>query len=372
MNGDLTRRVSVAVTAVLVAALLSAGVVVATARTATERAAGEARAASLAGATALDDGQAPAEPTSTTTSVAPPTTTPAPTPTTSVTAPRTAPKATPAPPTTKAPTAAAGASVEQQTGSYGSRDAGSVTVPYQPGQSSWSGVSNGLAMKVSMQPVAPKAGEPIRFVLEATAPTATCCQLQVLFGDGFGWPTGLSMIPCDAHALRKQAEVTHTYNAHGRREIMFTAFANGCAGEGPMGTLFASFDVAPGASSSQGPSLPHVRFDTTIRPAEIANDISYVTVGGMVTDDDGFVKRLVLDWGDGSPAQILPGDRGECRPSLSGWPLQSMSLISNSPVIMHRYTAPGVYQVTLTAISTACDGSHEQRGVGTLTWRVTG
>lgn len=105
------------------------------------------------------------------------------------------------------------------------------------------------------------------------------------------------MTPCDSHALRKQSETVHTYNAHGRREIMFSAHANACVGGGPTGTLFASFDVAPGASSGQGPALPKVRFDTTVRPPEIANDVSYVTVGGMVTDDDGFVGKLVLDWG---------------------------------------------------------------------------
>jgi surface-anchored protein len=49
-----------------------------------------------------------------------------------------------------------------------------------------------------------------------------------------------------------------------------------------------------------------------------------------------------------------------------------MALISSNPVVMHHYTAPGVYRVTLTAISTACDGSHEQRGVGALTWHVPG
>jgi hypothetical protein len=373
----MTTRIGVArqvILAVLVAALLSAGVVVAAARTASERTAGEARAAGLAGATALDDGAAPAAPTSTTpTSVAAPTTTRAATPTTSVTTPRPSTKAAPAPPTTKAPARTAGASAAQRPAYYGPPDPNAVTVPYQPGQSSWSGTSNGIGVKVRIEPALPKAGEPVRFVLEATAPTPTCCQLHVWFGDGFGWPTGLEMRECDSHALVKRAEVVHTYNAHGRMEIMFSAFANGCVGDGPTGGLYASFDVAPGASSAQGPTPPNVRFDTSVRPPDIANDISYVTVAGMVTDDDGFIKRLVLDWGDGTPAQVLPGDRGECRPSLSGWPLQSMALISStSSFITHRYAAPGVYRVTLTAISTACDGSDEQRGVGALTWHVPG
>lgn len=360
------------VLAVLVAALLSAGVVVATARAGSERAAGDARAASLAAATALDDGPPPPAPTSTTqTSVVTPTTARAATPSTPATPPRPSTKPTPAPATTKAPARAAGASIEQPIGSYGPRDPSTVTVPYQAGQSSWSGVSNGIALKVTMQPASPKAGEPIRFVLEATAPTATCCQSHVWFGDGFGWPTGLDMRECDAHALVKRSEVVHTYNAHGRREIMFSAFANGCAGDGPQGTLFASFDVAPGAGTGQGPALPNVRFDTTVRPPEIPNDSRYLTVGGMVTDDDGFIQKLILDWGDGT-AQNLPGAGMGCRPSVSGWPLQTMVLIPSNPVVMHHYSAPGVYRVTLTAISTACDGSDEQRGVGALTWQVPG
>lgn len=33
-----------------------------------------------------------------------------------------------------------------------------------------------------------------------------------------------------------------------------------------------------------------------VKRAEVASDISYMTVGGMVTDDDGFLTKLVLNW----------------------------------------------------------------------------
>lgn len=54
-----------------------------------------------------------------------------------------------------------------------------------------------MAVLVAALLSAGAAGEPIRFVLEATSATATCCQLHVWFGDGFGWPTGLEMKECD-------------------------------------------------------------------------------------------------------------------------------------------------------------------------------
>ncbi len=360
-----------AVVAVLVVALLSVGVASAAIRRSDIRqAAGEARAASLAGAAALDDGAVvQGGPPPSTPVTGQPTTTSTAAATTSTVARTTSTKpAAPATTTTKA--APSNGSAEQGPGSYGPRDKNSVTVPYQPGQTSWSGVSNGITLTVTMQPASPKAGDTIRFAMEATTGTPTCCQIHIWFGDGFGWPSGLSTDPCSAYDFGRRAEVAHTYNAHGRREFMFSAFANGCKGDGPLGTLYGSFDVAPGVSSAQGPSLPIVRFDRTVPLAGHENDPSYLTVVGQAIDSDGYITKMVLDWGDGSPLQTFSGDRGPCRPSLSGWPLESMAIFFTDPRVFHHYAASGTYRVTLTAYSTGCDGSMEQRGVGALTHRV--
>lgn len=362
----------------LVLALLCAGISAAAIRSGPEVPAGDARAASLVGADALEGTAAsttPATPASTAAVTSAPATSTSVLARTSSTVARTTSTKAASPSsattsTTKAPSN--GASQEQPTGSYGPRDPNnSVTVPYQPGQTSWSATMNGLVLRVTMSPASPRAGEAIHFVLQASAPTPTCCQIHIWYGDGFGWPSGLAMTECDAYALTKQTEVVHTYNAHGRREFMFDAFANGCAGDGPVATLYGSFDVAPGVSSGQGPSLPTVNFDTTVPLLGHETDPTYITVAGMAVDADGFITKLLLDWGDGSAVQTLAG-AGTCWPSIGGWPLQSMVLVASSPPVWHHFTGPGDYRITLTAVSTACDGSDEQRGVGVINRTIYG
>ena len=244
---------------------------------------------------------------------------------------------------------------------------GQPTVPYQPGQSSWSGVSEGITLKVRMEPASPKAGEAIRFVLEASTPVESCCLLYMWFGDDFGWPGLGQSLSCAVSAPKKRAEVVHTYNTHGRWEFMFGALA--CDGP-PRGALFGSLDVALGAGSAQGPSLPVVRVDSSIPYPGHDGDRRYLTIFGEAIDDDGYVDHMVLDWGDGSPVQGLDGDLRGCRTSASGWPLPSVAWSPNDAPPWHRYSAPGTYTVTITAFSTACDGSAEQRGTSALSWRV--
>jgi len=125
--------------------------------------------------------------------------------------------------------------------------------------------------------------------------------------------------------------------------------------------------TVPHASTGQGPSLPKVMLARGGPVPGHENDYLYVALMGWADDADGFVRTLLLDWGDGSPVQTLPGDSLGCRPSATGWPRPSLASISRTPPVWHQYFEKLTYfTVTLTAVSTGCDGSQEQRGTSSL------
>lgn len=82
---------------------------------------------------------------------------------------------------------------------------------------------------------------------------------------------------------------------------------------------------------------------------------SFVTAN--VNDPDGYVRKLVYDWGDGTaPVDVgLVADR-PCQDSPTQWP-SSQAFTG----IGHHYARNGTYRVTVTVVSTGCGGKDEQR-----------
>ena len=58
-----------------------------------------------------------------------------------------------------------------------------------------------------------------------------------------------------------------------------------------------------------------------------------------------------------------------CNPHpLTGWPTASRMMIATGSTF-HHYDVPGTYTVTVTGISTSCDGTSElQEGRKTIRW----
>jgi hypothetical protein len=84
-------------------------------------------------------------------------------------------------------------------------------------------------------------------------------------------------------------------------------------------------------------------------------------------DTDGFISGFVVDFGDGTPAQTYLGDRMGCRLTPSGWPARSLAWLRD-PYAAHTYATPGTYTITVTAVSTGCDGGERQTGTATMTY----
>lgn len=251
----------------------------------------------------------------------------------------------------------------------GPRPPGSVTVPYSPGQSSWSGSSGGFDVTVTMSPKTAKVGEAVTFTVSATKSGSDgCCGFGMVAGDGRVYdiePQGCQPTGTDT-ASRK---ITHTYNKAGQWEFLVMAHELGCTGDEGQFSLYGTVDVASGVSTKQGPNPPVIDvWDSSTRPEGHEDDFSYVTISGHAHDEDGYIVKLVVDFGDGTTV-TYPGDEGPCQATPSGWPATSWAWVPFDPSPpVHHYEKPGTYTLTLTAYSAACDGSEIQKGSATFQW----
>lgn len=233
-----------------------------------------------------------------------------------------------------------------------------------------------ITMKVDK--ASPGVGEPVRFDVEASSATRACCVLVVGFGDGATYGQPNEHGPCAPGAPQGHGPVSvTTSHAYGRpNQYMFEvrAFTGNCQEDGGVGTLFGIFQVGP-PSTGQGPTLPHVELSRTMilgengQPAPHQGDRTWAAVVAVAKDDDGWVRSATLDWGDGTPPQVFPTGM-TCRPTLTGWPGGTQIAFGavGSGEGVHHYATPGTYTVTVTAVSTGCDGTVTQTGTGSLVW----
>jgi len=279
----------------------------------------------------------------------------------------------PAPATSVTP-ASVGPAIRSTRSSYGSYPPGTVEVPFSPGQTMWSGVSNGITITVRSDVARPRAGEIIRFDVELSSSIQPCCGFRILNGDG-GEYNVQNVERCSKPVGgTSRHETRHAYNLDGRWTFNVSAFAGDCSGGSTkrIGELFGTIEVVPGVTTAQGPFPPRVLVGNTVQPVGHENDYSWVSIAGYVEDVDGWLRRTVVDWGDGSPPTIISQNPGlTCRAhSVSGWPAASRMGIATGSVF-HHYATSGTYTVSIVGVSTACDDTSEaQQGATTFRWQV--
>jgi hypothetical protein len=106
-----------------------------------------------------------------------------------------------------------------------------TTTPTIAPISSWSAERDGIAVQVRMEPSAPVAGEPVRFLVEI-ASERSCCITHVDFGDG-SEPYGGGG-NCSNPSAGRTTVATHTYAAPGAYQARLIILSFPCA---PLPTL---------------------------------------------------------------------------------------------------------------------------------------
>ncbi len=275
-------------------------------------------------------------------------------------------------PATRNPTTAPSGVVRSTRNTFGPAPASYLDIAYSRGATSWAGISDGVTITVRTDKPAPRVGDPITFDIDLSSSAHVCCGVEVSFGDGYRFDGGNSWTcPGPQGHGPVHFTTTHTYNLDGRWTFMVAPISGNCVEPQAMAGLFGVVEIGPGAKAAQGPTPPRIDFfDETQRPVGRESDRSWASMVAWIQDDDGFIVSAAIDWGDGSAPQSFgpTADLSTCRPTLEGWPGQGVKSIPTGQAI-HHYAAPGVYTLTLTAISTGCDGvSDPQRVTATFTW----
>jgi hypothetical protein len=249
-------------------------------------------------------------------------------------------------------------------GGLGPAAPGSVVIPYQPGQSTWSATSNGLSFDISMSPQHPVTGEQVTWRITVTR-AGHCCDVYEVFGNGATAGEGT----CGGgDSGSYTADFTTYYNKTGRHEFLVGGSPTGDCSQ--QGDVYGYYDVGSGTTSSQGPDVPTLKVDSSTRPAGHDNDFSWASAWGQAQDDDGYIAFMTLNWGDGSATSTYD-DTQQCVEGTDGWPSGSMwQLPYGSSMPVHHYDKPGTYIVTETAVSTGCDGKDAQHVAASFQWVV--
>ena len=266
---------------------------------------------------------------------------------------------------------AGGPTVRSTAAGHGMKIPGAVELPFSPGRTSWSAVSNGVKITVRVDKAFPKAGDLIAFDFEFSSTVFPCCNgIRVVYGDGYVHSDQL-FSTCPPGGLPpggpSRFTTSHTYNLDGLWTIAVQPMA-GCGSHQQVDSLlFLTVEIGSGTTPVQGPSLPQLRIDSVSPPGH-DDDNSWVKLGIDAFDDDGWMRTVTVDWGDGSPAQTFTGGL-PCTVWRSGWPAPSRILVWERTT--HQYLARGSYTITVSALSTACDGvSAPQTGRRTVGWTV--
>jgi len=154
---------------------------------------------------------------------------------------------------------------------------------------------------------------------------------------------------------RTERTFERAYRAIGRKTFKATAvlLRNGtCDAESTSITVEGQIDVTEGARPSNGPVRVTVRYANQVGTSQERGVVKFQGGGG---DPDGYVHRMVLDWGDGTPPEEIKTQGLEfCEESPRRWPYGPNSFMD---IVEHRYPEYSTrYIARFTIFSVGCDG----------------
>ena len=232
-----------------------------------------------------------------------------------------------------------------------------------------------ITIDATIEPAYPRAGELVHFRVSATDSEGGMFAFGFVPGDGRRASTpGSPIVDCLARdpsapprersPVSETREFAHTYRVAAERHFRVVVATGACDREGHRAELAGALVVLPGMTvPSNGPRQPQgwVHQNAEGAPA------NGVWMSIAAADADGLVQHATVDWGDGSSPSVLEVPRGEfdCIDEPNAYPNSG-----DTHGMEHVYAAPGTYTVTVTVVSTGCDGKNPQSATATGTATV--
>lgn len=216
---------------------------------------------------------------------------------------------------------------------------------------------------MAVEPAYPRAGELVRFHIEATDSDGGIMAMGFDAGDRrLRTRPSAPAVACalDPDAPRDEPPPTvqhgsydYIYRVAAEHHFTVMAATGSCSREPHYAELEGTITVLAGQTTSNGPRPPEGSVAENLEGAP-ANGVR-MSVGAW--DDDGVVRRVHVDWGDGSEPSVLDVAEGDhtCVDEPNAYPTSG-----DTHTLDHVYATAGTYTVTATIVSTGCDGQAAQ------------
>ena len=223
--------------------------------------------------------------------------------------------------------------------------------------------SGPLTVSVSMSPSTVDTGTDTHALVTARDGEGRLLAVDIDWGDGktFHFSPGDVACPRTTHL---DGSFNHRYASPGSYAVHVTVTTGDCAPTEKVTkeahVTVTGSEPTSSPTSTNGPSEP-----TAGATSRTGDNAAYTYLNASGGDADGWVKRITINWGDGTGTTTV----GE-------WSTSSCANASGSdhPAathhdgnVNHHYESAGSHTVTITTYSVACDGSSQQVGSSTVT-----
>ena len=221
-----------------------------------------------------------------------------------------------------------------------------------------------VTLHVTVEPAYPRAGEVVQFRVDATDSEGGILVFGFNAGDSrTGTKPGAPIVDCVApdpdappkerSPVRRTSDFEHVYRAAAQRHFSVMVATGDCSRKPHYAKVAGVITVLPGVTTSNGPRMPEG--SVTQNPDGAPSNAVLMSIGAV--DRDGVVRRISVDWGDGSGPSVLevPPSEYSCADEPTAYPSSG-----DTHGFHHVYAVAGTYTVRATIVSTGCDGTAQQ------------
>lgn len=227
------------------------------------------------------------------------------------------------------------------------------------------GSSGTVRVRVTVDPPELETAEVVTLRVAAEDTAGGRLKLGIDWGDVPGAAPSPSILECaggEDEVLppsNRTWTLRHSYRRPGRFAFALVVAAGYCdPDKGVTVKVPGIVAIAPGLLLSNGPLLPEVDAGKSEE-----GDQAVFNLGIDALERDGFIDKIEINWGDGSPGEVLSYGLDSCKDPLNAFPGPSQQL----ELVPHRYAVKGDYQATVRVHSAGCGGGDRQVRTVTVT-----